>query len=76
MHMADDSPQEKGPREGGIVEFRHVRKDPDGTWRAEHVASGEEIQADTRERLELRAVAKRVTWSLRGGVPRQRDGDR
>lgn len=76
MHMADDSPKEKGPRDSGIVEFRNVRQDPSGSWRAEHIASGEEIQADTRERLELRAVAKRVGWSLRGGVPRQRGGDR
>ncbi|MFC4535681.1 hypothetical protein [Sphaerisporangium dianthi] len=52
-----------------IPEFRDVRQDDDGTWRAVHVDSGREAVADTRADLELRALVIRVTEGFKRAWP-------
>ncbi len=47
-----------------VAEFRNVRLDGDGVWRAEHDGSGARIEADSWQQLLNRATAVRIRTSI------------
>lgn len=53
------------PEPAALPEFKDVRQDDDGTWRAVHVPSGREAVGDTWNEIELAALVIRVVEDLK-----------
>jgi hypothetical protein len=66
--MGNEANERDDKRTTELPEF-DVRRDESGRWHGRHKSSGQPIEADTFERLELCACAVRIAVGLRRAIP-------